>query len=488
MDRGGRAAQAAQGNRGDQRRTLIATMLGIFVSGWPAVILVAALPEIGSSLHATRAATSWVLALPMLVGSVMLPTFGRLGDLHGQRRVFTIGLTVCALTAFLTAMSWNVVALVVFRTISQTAGFACAPTAVALIMDRYPLAERPKALGIWAFVSAASPALGLMFGGPMVEALSWRGVFVVQGALGLLFLPLCLRWLHETPRRSDVGFDVPGGIALMIASGAILLYLDRGSSIGWTSPGLLLVLCLAPIGALAFTRIERRARFPLLPPGLFRNRRFAAPSIAEFLSQMSSNAVFFSSPLMLQERFGKTVAQTALLMLPLPLGMCFGAIIGGRFATRFGERAGGLIGSCSMAVSMVLFLTGYTQRSLGVITAALIIQGIANGFVRPAVASAAGAALDPEYFGVGMATLRMTALLGSTAGISVELAAYSIGGFRSVFVLTFVLALLSTAVMTQVMSRGRPDGTAAELADRDHAVLAEMETEAGLTTLPAFEG
>lgn len=475
-------------DRGDQRRTLFATMLGIFVSGWPAVILVAALPEIGSDLHASRGATSWVVALPMLVGSVMLPTWGRLGDLHGQRRVFIIGLTVCASFALLTALSWDVFSLVAFRTISQTAGFACAPTAVALIMDRYPLAERPKALGIWAFVSAASPALGLVFGGPMVEALSWRGVFVVQCALGLAFLPLCLRWLHETPRRSGVGFDVPGGIALMVASGAVLVYLDRGGSVGWTNPLLLGALCLAPIGAAAFARIERRAAFPLLPPGLLRNRRFAAPSLAEFLSQASSNAVFFSTPLMLQERFGKTVAQTALLMLPLPLGMCFGAIVGGRFATRFGERAGGLVGSVSMAVSMVLFLIGYTGRSMEMITLALIVQGIANGFVRPAVASAAGAALDPEYFGVGMATLRMTALLGSTAGISVELAAYSIGGFRTVFVVTLLLALASTAVMTRVVSRGRPSATPGGLAERDHAVLAEMETEAGLTTLPAFEG
>lgn len=474
-------------DRGDQRRTLFATMLGVFVSGWPAVILVAALPEIGADLHASRSATSWVIALPMLVGSVMLPTFGRLGDLHGQRRVFTIGLTVCAGTALLTALSWNVVALVVFRTISQTAGFACAPTAVALIMDRYPLAERPKALGIWAFVSAASPALGLVFGGPMVQALSWRGVFVVQCALGLLFLPLCLAWLRETPRRTGIGFDVPGGLALMVTSGAVLVYLDRGGSVGWTDPVLLTVLCLAPIGAIAFTRIERRARFPLLPPGLFRNRRFAAPALAEFLSQMSSNAVFFCSPLMLQERFDKTVAQTALLMLPLPLGMCFGAIIGGRFATRFGERFGGLIGSSSMAVSMVLFLIGYSQRTLGIITVGLIVQGIANGFVRPAVASAAGAALDPEYFGVGMATLRMTALLGSTAGISVELAATSIGGFPAVFATTLVLALGSTVVMTGVVGRGRT-GTPEELAARDSAVRAEMETEAALTTLPAFEG
>jgi len=463
-------------------------MLGVFVSGWPAVILVAALPEIGDNLHASRSTLSWVLSLPMLIGAVMLPTFGRLGDLKGQRRVFLIGLTVCGAAAILTSLSWNAASLITFRTISQTAGFATAPTAVALIMESFPLDARPKALGMWAFVSAAAPALGLAFGGPMVQLLSWRGVFIVQGALALLFLPLCVRWLNETQRRSNIGFDIAGGITLMLATGSVLLYLDRGGSWGWTQPIELCLLVAAPMLALLFIRIEKRAKFPLLPTGLLANRAYSMPAISEFLSQASSNAVFFSAPLLLQQRFGKTIAETAFLMLPLPLGMCLGAIIGGRVAARHGERFGGLIGTSAMALSMLLFLIGYNTEMMGLVTVALIVQGIANGFVRPAVASAGGAALSPEYFGVGMATLRMIALLGSTMGISIALAASVIGGFRAIYITTFVLALLATATMTRVVSHKRLTGTPVERKAQEQALLAEMETEAGLTALPAFEG
>ena len=463
-------------------------MLGVFVSGWPAVILVAALPEIGDNLHASRSTLSWVLSLPMLIGAVMLPTFGRLGDLKGQRRVFLIGLTVCGTAAILTSLSWNAASLITFRTISQTAGFATAPTAVALIMESFPLDARPKALGMWAFVSAAAPALGLAFGGPMVQLLSWRGVFIVQGALALLFLPLCVRWLNETQRRSNIGFDIAGGITLMLATGSVLLYLDRGGSWGWTQPIELCLLVAAPMLALLFIRIEKRAKFPLLPTGLLANRAYSMPAISEFLSQASSNAVFFSAPLLLQQRFGKTIAETAFLMLPLPLGMCLGAIIGGRVAARHGERFGGLIGTSAMALSMLLFLIGYNTEMMGLVTVALIVQGIANGFVRPAVASAGGAALSPEYFGVGMATLRMIALLGSTMGISIALAASVIGGFRAIYITTFVLALLATATMTRVVSHKRLTGTPVERKAQEQALIAEMETEAGLTALPAFEG
>ena len=463
-------------------------MLGVFVSGWPAVILVAALPEIGDNLHASQTTLSWVLSLPMLIGAVMLPTFGRLGDLKGQRRVFLIGLTVCGAAAILTALSWNAASLITFRTISQTAGFATAPTAVAIIMETFPLDARPRALGMWAFVSAAAPALGLAFGGPMVELLSWRGVFIVQGARALLFFPLCLRWLDETKRRSNIGFDIAGGITLMLATGSILLYLDRGGSWGWTQPAELCLLAAAPMLALLFIRIEKRAKFPLLPTGLFANRAYSMPAVSEFLSQASSNAVFFSAPLLLQQRFGKTIAETAFLMLPLPLGMCFGAIIGGRVAARYGERLGGLIGTNAMALSMLLFLAGYNTENMGLVTIALIVQGIANGFVRPAVASAGGAALSPEYFGVGMATLRMIALLGSTMGISIALAASVVGGFRAIYITTFVLALMATATMTRVISHKRLTGTLEERKEQERKLIAHMETQAGLTTLPAFEG
>ena len=260
--------------------------MGVFVAAWPSVILIAALPEIADDLGSSESAMSWVVTLPLLVGSVLLPTFGKLGDLRGHRKVFLIGLGACGVSALLTACAWDVGSLIVLRTISQVAGVATLPTAIALMMDAFDLDERPKALAKWAFVTAASPALGLLFGGPLVGAVGWRGVFVIQGVIALACWPFARAWLKETPLAENVIVrrrrrHRPHGHQRL---GAALL-----------RPG-----CLARLDqparahrrprrarspAFVFWRIEARTDSPLMPAGLHgapgvrraRHRRAAVP-------------------------------------------------------------------------------------------------------------------------------------------------------------------------------------------------------------------
>ncbi len=459
--------------------------MGVFVAAWPSVILIAALPEIADDLGSTKSAMSWVVTLPLLVGSVLLPTFGKLGDLRGHRKVFLIGLGACGVSALLTACAWDVGSLIALRTISQVAGVATLPTAIALMMDAFDLDERPKALAKWAFVTAASPALGLLFGGPLVGAVGWRGVFVIQGVIALACWPFARAWLKETPLAENVSFDVAGGIALMITSGSVLLFFDRGASLGWTNPLVLTAAVMAPIAGFAFWRIEARTDSPLMPAGLMGRRAFAAPVTAELLCQVASTGVYFSAPLFLHEVYGVGVTETALLMVPLPIGMCVGAIFGGRLTARIGERRCGMIGAGAMAVSMAMFLLGTRIEIMAIAIVALAVQGAANGLVRPPMASAAGAALDQEHFGVGMATMRMIGQLGSAVGISMAVTAQALSGFGASYTAALVVSVGSLALMTRVVNRpGLVDRSDREA---QRKLLDEIETDAALS-LPALEG
>lgn len=457
--------------------------MGVFVTAWPSVILIAALPAIADDLGTSPSTLAWVVTLPLLVGSVLLPTFGRLGDLFGHRKVFLWGLGLSILSAALTAVAWDVWSLIAFRTFGQAVGMATTPTAIALIMDAFTPTERPRALGLWSFVTAGSPALGLMFGGPLIEVAGWRGVFVLQFVAAATFWPICRSWLVETPLATRVRFDVAGGLALMVASGSVLFFFDRGAEWGWGHPSLAVVGLIFPVAAMLFVRAERRAADPLLPLPLLRSRTYLAPLAGELLAQVAGNGAFFIAPLVLAEVFDLSVARAAMLMLPLPVGMAAGSPVGGRYAVRFGERAGAVTGAMAMTGAMGLFYAGYTLESLPVFVTGLVVMGLSHGILRPATASAAGNALAPEFFGVGMATLRMSTQLGGAAGISVAVTARSLSGAGAFYLVGIGVSLAAVVASFFVVSQRRATSEAERATAEE-----EIETETALTTLPAFEG
>src|SRR5690606_11155297 len=134
----------ARGRR--QRRVLAATLIGIFVNSFPSVILVAALPDIADDLGVSESSVGWVLTAPMIAAAVLVPLFGKLGDLRGHRRVFLSCSVAASALAALSVLAWDLPSLVALRTLSMGAGCATGPTALALLMATHDAEDRPTAL------------------------------------------------------------------------------------------------------------------------------------------------------------------------------------------------------------------------------------------------------------------------------------------------------------------------------------------------------
>lgn len=409
-------------------RILIAALAGVFVTSFPAVILVASLPEVAAGLSTDESTVAWVITAPILLGAVSLPLLGRLGDAHGHRRVFLIGLLLSVLTAALCIFAWDIASLVVLRSISQAAGGATHPTAIAILMGTYHGQARSRALGYWAFIGASSPSLGLVFGGPLVGATNWRAIFVVQVATGVIGLVIAARWLTETERRRIPSLDAAGGITLMFAVGGLLLVLDRGASWGWSSTPVLIAAGVFVAGSLLFTVIESRSRAPMLPLDLLRRRAFSLPILTEALSQASNMGVFFIIPFILHAEFDQNAAGTALLMLPLPIGMAAASPLGGRLSWRWGSRMTAVAGNVMLVVATAGIMAAQSRHSIALFIVSLIVLGAGNGFLRPANATAMSSALDSSSAGVGMAMLRMISQVGTTLGITIAVATTSSDG------------------------------------------------------------
>jgi MFS family permease len=456
-----------------QRRVLWATLVGVFVTSVPSVILVAALPDIARDFHVGETSVGWVLTAPMIAAAVLVPLFGRLGDLRGHRQVFLLGFGAAAVLAALSAVAPNLGALIVLRTLSQAAGMATTPTALAILMATHGPADRPGALGAWAFAGASAPVTGLLAGGPIIGAVGWRGIFVGEALITAVALPVCIRSLPRTPRLDDVRFDVVGGVLLMLGSGAAVFALDRSAQWGFTALPVLVAAVLSPLVLWAFVRIEARTDDPLLPLHLVRRRAFVAPVLGDSLLNLPSIGAFFLAPLVLHGVFDRSVGESAYLLIPMPLGMSALANVGGWLTVRIGERRTAVLGAGVMLVALGVGALGCSAEVLGLVVLGFALHGAAIGINQPALASAAAAALDRSTTGVGMAVMRMVSQLGAAAGISVAVAARGGGGFVPAYGVLAVFTVLAIVAATRVVV--------------DHAVE-PLDVALGLTEgVPAFE-
>jgi MFS family permease len=448
-----------------QWKILVAALSGVFISLFPLLMVIAALPTIAEDLGTSEATLAWAITAPLLASAVLLPTAGRLGDLYGHRRVFVIGLAISGTFGGLSALAWNPLSLIVFRTISQSAGTATSPAAIALVITAFSTADRPRVLGFWAFSTAFAPALGLLAGGPAVDAFSWRGLFVLQFAVVALVLPFAVVTLRESVRSARVSFDVAGGAAFMAASGTLVFALDRAGHWRWGHPAVVVAFLLVPVALRLFLAAERRAADPILPLELLRHRDFVSSCSCELLIQVATNGSLFLMPLVFHDHYGAGISRIALYLAPMPVGMALVAPYGGRLAQRIGERSCAVLGTALLTASFLAVVAGDEADGIAILLVSWFAVGLANGLIRPAIASAAAAALDPAYYGAGMATTRMVSTVGAAAGITLMVSLLPNGGARLALLVCAGSCALATIAAANLRAwTPLPDGEGIEIA------------------------
>ena len=191
---------------------------GLFTTGFTITLLVVSLDRIAGELNTTTTVLTWAITGPMLAFGVVGPAFGKAGDLWGHKRIFVGGLFFAGVFAVASALAWNATTLIVFRTLSATAGSACGPSAMAYINRMFEPGERVKPLSYWSFVSAGAPVIGVVIGGPLVAAVGWRAIFAVQAPMCFVGFVVALWLLPGTDRLRGVRFDVAGSITLGVGA------------------------------------------------------------------------------------------------------------------------------------------------------------------------------------------------------------------------------------------------------------------------------
>ena len=263
--------------------------------------------------------------------------------------------------------------------------------------------------------------LGVVVGGPLVDAFGWRAIFVIQTPIAIASLVIGFVVLPRSSRGERQKFDIAGAALLAGGVGSFLVALNRGPEMGWTSPLVLGAFLMGPVLLAGFVMAERRAVSPLLPLRYFRNRNFSFPITNQFLANFTYMGGFILTPLLLHEVLGYSTTKTGLVSIVRPLAFSIVGPIAGYLVIRLGERVIGVFGSLVLALSMVGLAAVTASSSLLWIEVALILSGIGMGACAPAMIASVANAVDNRDLGVAGAASQTMSQVGVVAGMQILL-------------------------------------------------------------------
>lgn len=444
---------------------LASVLFGLFSVNVTFTIFNVALVTIAGNLHTTESTLTWAITGPLLVVGVAAPTLGKLGDLHGHRRLFLLGLLGALVCTVLTAVAWNATSLIVARLFSGLEGACLTASSWSLLFRVFGPAERTKVLGWWSLVAAGGPVIGVALGAPVVEALGWRWIFVAQIPLVVVALITNYRFLPETRRTEGRPLDLPGAVTLGLGVGAMLFALNHGSA-GWSRPQVLGAGVVSLLSLIAFGLIERRTPAPLFPTEWLSRRNFTLPCVAGFAMNFAYMGGFFLTPLFLERALNYGVGSAGLLQIARPLVFALAAPAAGYMAARTGERAAAVAGTSLMVLSMLIFVTIAPGSPVMLVVVALAVSGLANGVAMPSISASVANAVEVERMGSASAGLQVANQVGVVAGIQLmetvqagrEGAAGLVSSFHASYAVGAAVAAVGVVAALGIRSLARRPG------------------------------
>lgn len=414
------------------RWVLFATVLGSSMAFLDATVVNIALPTIGRDLDADLASLQWTINAYTLALAAFLLLGGSLGDHFGRRRVFCIGAIWFAAASLLCGIAPNVELLIVARALQGVGAALLTPGSLAIIEASFRREDRGAAVGAWSGLGGIAGALGPFVGGYLIEAASWRWIFLINLPLAAAVVWVAGRHVPETRDESVRGgsLDIRGAVVTAIGLAAATYGLTAGAESGWGSPGVVSTLGVGIVAFVAFVLLERGRRGALVPLELFRSRQFSAANGVTFVVYAALAGALFLLPIQLQQTAGYSPLAAGAALVPMTLVMLLLSSRAGRLAQRIGPRlpmslgpivAGvglallGIVDSTSPYVSTVL--PGVVVFALGL---SLTVAPLTSTVLTAGGEEHAGASAAINNTVARVAGLIAVAVIPTLAGISVS--------------------------------------------------------------------
>jgi EmrB/QacA subfamily drug resistance transporter len=396
-----------------------------FVLILDAAIVGVALPSIGRDLDFAREDLSWVANAYTLMFGGFLLLGGRIADLLGRRRMFIAGLVLFTVASLAGALAQTALWLVLARAVQGLGAALVSPAALSLVMTLFSEgAERNKALGVWGAVAGSGGAAGVILGGMLTEWLGWEAVLYVNVPIGLVAALLATRLLPEGREAAGTrSFDVAGAVSVT-AGLAILVYaLVDANDAGWGSVQTLGLGAVAFVLLATFLAIELRARRPLVPLAIFRNRALRGANIVSIAMTMAMFPMFFFLTFYTQQVLGYGPIEAGFAQLPIALSIIVCAGLASQFVTRIGYKTTMVAGLAVAAVGLVWFGQVSAGGSfLADILGPSIVVGFGVAFAFVAATIAATTGVSGEQAGLASGLVNTSQQIGGALGLGVLVA------------------------------------------------------------------
>jgi EmrB/QacA subfamily drug resistance transporter len=393
-----------------------------------ATVVNVAVARIGEQFDASFAQLQWVLNAYTLTLAGLILLGGSLGDRYGRRRVFVTGVVWFAVASLLCGLAPNIETLIAARALQGIGGALLTPGSLAILSAAFDPRDRAAAIGAWSGLGGVAGAIGPFAGGWLVQAVSWRAVFLVN--LPLAALVVAVAWKHVPETRDPAAvsrLDIPGTVFGAAGLGALTYALVAAGDQGVTP----LTAGTAALGLLAlagFVWTERHSPSPLVPPDLFSSRQFTAANLVTFVVYAALGAVFFLLVLYLQVVAGFPPLVAGAAMVPVTAVMLLLSAEMGRLAQRIGPRWPMTLGPVVAAAGLLLTLrVGPGASYWRDVLPAVVVFGLGLAtFVAPLTATVLSAA-PQRHAGVASgvnnavaraAGLLAVAVLPAAAGLS----------------------------------------------------------------------
>ena len=320
---------------------ILATVsVGTFMSTLDSSIVNVALPTISGKLQADLSTLQWVVTAYLLTISSLLPVFGRLADLLGRKRVFSLGFLVFTLGSVLCGLAGDIWFLIGMRILQAIGASMLMANSAALIIANFPPKERGRALGFTGTVVALGSLTGPALGGILVGFLNWRSIFYINLPIGILgYLAVRIILPQDKPQQDQETFDFVGALFFTFGIISLMFAISNGQIWGWGSYQILGGIFLGTLSLAFFFHTELRVPNPMIDLSLFRIRPFFIGNLTGLLSFVAMFANVMLMPFYLQHVLYYSPAQVGLLMTAFPLAMAIAAPISGYASDRIGPIA-----------------------------------------------------------------------------------------------------------------------------------------------------